>query len=304
MHTHSHRPSMSSSPACVDKYICVRVCPLWVDHNAQLARRERPKCVSVVRSGAPSLSTFSTIQALSVFSSSCPSLFLTLPSSLLVTFWHVRLSVCLFCPDSGHSQLSSSANIQTHADGSLKKKKGDFLELQRHMHLEMQERMCRQPWKQRHWYFHSVRICRLHSCRHLSSRSRTPPFRPLLLDIPFVWAATTLRMLKHNTHCAIPNTKDHKKLKTNLFKSIHGSNELVYRHQQRHGCVTRRQNPNWKSSNITTYSSRKKKKVGLFLDEQTTRQMIFWMKNQLKAFAFFLENFFLWMTLQASWDIF
>lgn len=150
--------------------------------------------------------------------------------------------------------------------------------------------MCRQPWKQRHWYFHSVRICRLHSCRHLSSRSRTPPFRPLLLDIPFVWAATTLRMLKHNTHCAIPNTKDHKKLKTNLFKSIHGSNELVYRHQQRHGCVTRRQNPNWKSSNITTYSSRKKKSWLVFrwANDQTDDILD---EKSIKSFCFLLGKF-------------
>lgn len=73
-HTHAHtracRPSMSSSPACVDKYMCVRVCPLRVNHNAQLARRERPECVSVVRSGAPSLSTFSTVQLLFFLSSS------------------------------------------------------------------------------------------------------------------------------------------------------------------------------------------------------------------------------------------
>lgn len=135
---------MSSSPACVDKYMCVRVCPLRIDHNAQLARRERPECVSVVRSGAPSLSTFSTIQVLSAFSSSCPPLFLTSPSSLLVTFWHVHPSVCLVCPDAGPSQVSPNANIQTHADGNLgkKKKRGGkkaregFLELQRHMHLE------------------------------------------------------------------------------------------------------------------------------------------------------------------------
>lgn len=114
-HTHAYRPSMSSSPACVDKYMCVRVCPLRVDHNAQLARRERLECVSVVRSGAPSLSTFSTIQVLSAFSSSCPPLFLMLPSSLLVTFWHVHPSVCRVCPDTGPSQVSPNANIQTHA---------------------------------------------------------------------------------------------------------------------------------------------------------------------------------------------
>lgn len=117
---------MFSSPACVDKYMCVRVCPLRIDRNAQLARRERPECVSVVRSGAPSLSTFSTIQALSVFSSSCPPLFSTLPSSLLVTFWHVLPSVCLVCPDTGRSQVSPNATIQTHANGNLTERKREI----------------------------------------------------------------------------------------------------------------------------------------------------------------------------------
>lgn len=117
-HTPAHRPSMSSSPACVDKYMCVRVCPLRIDHNAQLARRERPECVNVVRSGAPSLSTFSTVQLLAAFSPSRPPLFSTLLSSLSVTFWHVRPSVCPACPDAGPSQVSPNANTQTHADGN------------------------------------------------------------------------------------------------------------------------------------------------------------------------------------------
>lgn len=58
---------MFSLPACVVKYMCVRACPLRIDHNAQLARRERPECVGVVRSGAPSLSTFSTIGSFLLF---------------------------------------------------------------------------------------------------------------------------------------------------------------------------------------------------------------------------------------------
>lgn len=69
------------------------MCPLRMDHNAQLASSEGPECVSVVRSGAPSLSTFSTFQVHSAFSSSCPPLFSTLPYSLCLFL--ACSSVCL-----------------------------------------------------------------------------------------------------------------------------------------------------------------------------------------------------------------
>lgn len=141
-HTHAYRPSMSSSPACVDKYMCVRVCPLRVDHNAQLARRERPECVSVVRSGAPSLSTFSTVQVLSAFSSSCPPLFfniafLSLGHSLACS------SVCLlgFVQTLALPRFLPMQIYKHTCRWKFKRKKEreskSFLELQRHLLLEM-----------------------------------------------------------------------------------------------------------------------------------------------------------------------
>lgn len=49
-------------------------CVLRVDHREQLARRKGPECVSAVRSGASSSSTFSTVELLPVdFASLCPA---------------------------------------------------------------------------------------------------------------------------------------------------------------------------------------------------------------------------------------
>lgn len=45
----------SHRPACIVKYMCVRARPLRADRSAQLATREGPKCVGVVRSGGPVL---------------------------------------------------------------------------------------------------------------------------------------------------------------------------------------------------------------------------------------------------------
>lgn len=53
-------------------------CVLRVDHREQLARRKGPECVSAVRSGASSSSTFSTVELLPVnVASLCPARVLT-----------------------------------------------------------------------------------------------------------------------------------------------------------------------------------------------------------------------------------
>lgn len=79
---------------------------------------ERDPSVSVWSGQGPRLSPLSPPSEFSLPFLPCPPLFLTLPSSLLVTFWHVHLSVCLVRPDTGPSQVSPNANIQAHGDGN------------------------------------------------------------------------------------------------------------------------------------------------------------------------------------------
>lgn len=126
---------MFSSPACVVKYMCVRACPLRIDHNAQLARRERPECVGVVRSGAPSHSTFSTIKSfllflplvLPCFQHCLPLSWSHFGMSLHLSAWFVQtLAVPRFLPRQLYKHVET-----WEEENERQKLSEDFLELQR-----------------------------------------------------------------------------------------------------------------------------------------------------------------------------
>lgn len=125
MQTHTHtcspRPSMSSSPAFADKYMCVCKsdrCSRPQFHSWQRGETQVCQCGQV---RGPSLPTRSSVQVLPDLSSSCPPLFLTSPSCLLVTFWHVLLSVSLFHPDTGPRPCCLPTQTAVRADGKLAK---------------------------------------------------------------------------------------------------------------------------------------------------------------------------------------
>lgn len=86
--------------ASVNKYVCVSAPNVSRPHFTAARRRETRVCQCGQVRG-PSLPSFSSDQVLPDLSFSCPPLFLTSPSCLLVTFWHVLLSVSLFRPDTG-----------------------------------------------------------------------------------------------------------------------------------------------------------------------------------------------------------
>lgn len=180
--------------------------PLRIDHNAQLARRERPECVSVVRSGAPSLSTLSTgVQLPSAFSSSRPPLFSTQP---FLSLGHILAcsSVCLpgFVQTLALPRFLPNANIQTQMEmweTEKRKKKKEKKGPRRHTHLnDTREKYCTDD------VFIQFLIRKPQKCPASFARLRASP----MSDTSLVGAPTTLQVLKQNNHCAIPNKRPQK----------------------------------------------------------------------------------------------
>ncbi len=142
---------------------------------------ERDPSVSVWSGQGPRFSPLTPSSKFSLpFSSSCPPLFLTLPSSLSVTFWHVHPSVCLVLsrrwPFPGFSQCKYTNTCRW----KFKKKEKERKRSRKRVPRNAETHAFRYVEKHTFWttqkcrHFHSVCICK-YSLVHTLAHITNPP---------------------------------------------------------------------------------------------------------------------------------